>query len=65
MKVELLRLDSANEPSPMSEGVMKIWIKSQPCKGINLTIQHMKARGTTSGNSSWRDQKVGLGPTSP
>jgi hypothetical protein len=34
MKVELLCLDSANKPSPMSEGVTEIRINSQPCKGI-------------------------------
>jgi hypothetical protein len=36
MKVELLRLDSANKPSPISEGVVEIRINKQPCKGINL-----------------------------
>jgi hypothetical protein len=40
MKVELLRLDSANKPSPISEGVAEIQINSQHCKGINLTTQH-------------------------
>jgi hypothetical protein len=30
-------LDSANKPSPISEGVTEIQINSQPCKGINLT----------------------------
>jgi hypothetical protein len=28
----------------MSEGVAKIRIKNQPCKGINLTTQHTQAR---------------------
>jgi hypothetical protein len=36
MKVELLRLDLANKPSPISEGVVEIRINKQPCKGINL-----------------------------
>jgi hypothetical protein len=44
MKVELLCLDSANKPSPMSEGVVEIRINSQPCKGINLTIRHTQPR---------------------
>jgi hypothetical protein len=44
MKVELLCLDSVNKPSPISEGVMEIWINSQPCKGINLTTWHTQAR---------------------
>jgi hypothetical protein len=46
MKVELLRLDSANKPSPISEGVVEIRINSQPCKGINLTTWHMQAQRT-------------------
>jgi hypothetical protein len=44
MKVELLCLGAANKPSPISEGVAEIRINSQPCKGINLTIQHTHAR---------------------
>jgi hypothetical protein len=40
MKVELLRLDTATKPSPISEGVAEIRIDSQPCKGINLTTQY-------------------------
>jgi hypothetical protein len=44
MKVELLRLDSANKPSPISEGVTEIRINSQLCKGINLTTPHTWAR---------------------
>jgi hypothetical protein len=44
MKVELLRLDSANKSSPISEGVAEIRINSQPCKGINLTTWHTQAR---------------------
>jgi hypothetical protein len=44
MKLIILRLDSANKPSPISEGVTEIRINSQPCKGINLTIRHTQAR---------------------
>jgi hypothetical protein len=43
MKLIILRLDSMNKLSPMSEGVTEIWINSQPCKGINLTTWHMWA----------------------
>jgi hypothetical protein len=39
----ILRLDSVNKPSPMSEGVAEIRINSQPCKGINLTTRHTQA----------------------
>jgi hypothetical protein len=35
MKLIILYLEAANKPSPMSEGVVEIWINSQPCKGIN------------------------------
>jgi hypothetical protein len=44
MKLIILRLNIANKPSPMFEGVTEIRINSQPCKGINLTIRHMQAR---------------------
>jgi hypothetical protein len=44
MKLELLRLDVTNKPSPISEGVVEIRINSQPCKGINLTTRHVRAR---------------------
>jgi hypothetical protein len=44
MKVELLRLNTVNKTSPISEGVTEIWINSQPCKGINLTAWHTQAR---------------------
>jgi hypothetical protein len=44
MKLIILRLDSANKPSPMSEGVTEIRINNQPCKGINLTTRHAQAR---------------------
>jgi hypothetical protein len=44
MKLIILRLNTANKPSPMSEGVAKIWINNQPCKGINLTTWHTQAR---------------------
>jgi hypothetical protein len=43
MKVELLRLNTANKPSPIFEGVAEIRINSQPCKGINLTTRHTQA----------------------
>jgi hypothetical protein len=41
MKLIIVRLNTANKPSPMSEGVVEIWINSQPCKGINLTTWHI------------------------
>jgi hypothetical protein len=41
MKLIILRLDAANKPSPISEGVMEIQINSQPC---NLTTRHTQAR---------------------
>jgi hypothetical protein len=66
MKLIILRLDSANKPWPMSEGVLKIRINSQPCKGIkpdNMT--HTSQEDTMSRNSSWHDQRFGPGPTSP
>jgi hypothetical protein len=44
MKVELLRLNTANKPSPISMGVTEIQIHNQPCKGINLTTRHTQAR---------------------
>jgi hypothetical protein len=44
MKVELLRLNTANKPSPMSKGVTEIRINNQSWKGINLTTRHMQAR---------------------
>jgi hypothetical protein len=44
MKVELLCLNSANKPSPISEGVAEIRINSQSCKGINLTTRHTQAQ---------------------
>jgi hypothetical protein len=44
MKLIILRLDSANKPSSMSEGVVEIRINNQPCRGTNLTIWHMQAR---------------------
>jgi hypothetical protein len=43
MKVELLRLNTVNKTSPISEGVTEIWINSQRCKGINLTTWHTQA----------------------
>jgi hypothetical protein len=44
MKLIILRLNTANKPSPMSEGVAEIWINNQPYNGINLTTQHTQAR---------------------
>jgi hypothetical protein len=44
MKVELLRLNTANKPSPISKGVAEIQINNQPCKGINLTTRHTQAQ---------------------
>jgi hypothetical protein len=44
MEVELVRLYSANKPSPISEGVTEIRMNNQPCKGINLTTRHMHVR---------------------
>jgi hypothetical protein len=46
MKLIILRLDSANKPSPTSGGVTKIRINSQPCKVINLTTRHTQALRT-------------------
>jgi hypothetical protein len=46
MKLLILRLNTANKPSPMSEGVMEIRINNQPCKGIKLTTRHKQARRT-------------------
>jgi hypothetical protein len=47
MKLIILRLNIVNKPSPMSEGVIKIQINSQPCKGINLTTRHTWATEAT------------------
>jgi hypothetical protein len=44
MKLIILCLNTANKPSPMSEGVAEIQINNQPCKGINLTTRHMQAQ---------------------
>jgi hypothetical protein len=44
MKLIILHLDSANKPSPMSEGVVDIQIYSKSYKGINLTTRHTQAR---------------------
>jgi hypothetical protein len=43
MKLIILRLNTANKPSPMSEGVTEIRINNQPCKGMKLTIRHTQA----------------------
>jgi hypothetical protein len=65
MKVELLRLDSAIKPSPISEGIVEIQIiyTLQGIKHDNMTLECHEE--TTSGHSSWCDQGVELGPTSP
>jgi hypothetical protein len=44
MKLIILRLNTVNKPSPMSEGVEEIRINNQPYKGINLTTLHTQAR---------------------
>jgi hypothetical protein len=44
MKVELLRLGSANKPSLISESVTEIRINNQPCKGIKLITRHTQAQ---------------------
>jgi hypothetical protein len=44
MKLIILCFDSANKPSPISEGVTEIQINSQPGKGINLTKRHTQAQ---------------------
>jgi hypothetical protein len=44
MSLIILRLDSANKPSPISEGVVEIRINNQPCKGVNLTTWHTQAQ---------------------
>jgi hypothetical protein len=45
MKVELLRLDAASKPSPISEGVVQIQI-IYTLQGINLTTQHSRVMKT-------------------
>jgi hypothetical protein len=44
MKLIVLRLNTVNKPSPMSEGVAEIWTNSQPCKGIKTRTRHTQAR---------------------
>jgi hypothetical protein len=44
MKWIILRLNRANKPSPMSEGVTEILINNQPYKGINLIARHTQAQ---------------------
>jgi hypothetical protein len=44
MKLIILRLNTANKPSLISESVAEIQINSQPCKGINLTTRHTQAQ---------------------
>jgi hypothetical protein len=47
MKLIILHLNTVSKPSPMSEGVVEIWINNQPCKGINLTTWHTWAMEAT------------------
>jgi hypothetical protein len=49
MKLIILRLNTVNKPSPMSEGVTEIRINNQPCKGINLTTRYKQ---------TWRTPRV-------
>jgi hypothetical protein len=44
MKLIILRLNTANKPSPLSKGVTEIRISNQPCKGMNLTTRHTQAQ---------------------
>jgi hypothetical protein len=44
MKLIIQRINTANKPSPLSEGVMNIRINSQPCKGMNPITWHTQAR---------------------
>jgi hypothetical protein len=70
MKVELLHLDSANKPSPISESVAETRINSQPCKAINLTRRHTHAGGHhewqqfTTWSKSWVGYYLTLVPSS-
>jgi hypothetical protein len=60
MKLIILRLNTTNKPSPISEGVVEIQINNKP---DNMTP--VGPEGTTSGNNSRRDKKTGLGLTLP
>jgi hypothetical protein len=44
MKLRILRLNTANKPSPIFKGVVDIWMNSQSCKGIKLSTRHTQAR---------------------
>jgi hypothetical protein len=44
MKLITLRLNTANKPLPISEGVTEIQINNQPYKGTNLTTWHTQAQ---------------------
>jgi hypothetical protein len=46
MNLIILCLDSANKPSPISEGAVEIQTNNQPCKGIDLTTWHTQAQRT-------------------
>jgi hypothetical protein len=66
MKEELQRLNIANKPSPISEGVVEIRVNSQPCKGINLTTQHTQARRAPRvEKNAQHDQGNDQGPPHP
>jgi hypothetical protein len=47
LKLIILHLNTVNNPSPMFEGVAKIWINNQPSNGINLTTRHTWATEST------------------
>jgi hypothetical protein len=44
MKLIILQNDCNGQVLPISKGIVEIWINSQPCKGINLTTWHTRAR---------------------
>jgi hypothetical protein len=52
MKYIIIRLDAANKPSPMSEGVVEIRMNNQPCKDIPDNRALVGPEGSTSGNNS-------------
>jgi hypothetical protein len=70
MKLIILRLNTANKPSPMSEGVTEIRINNQPCKGINLTTRHTQAQRHhawqpfTTWSKGWAGSYLALVPSS-
>jgi hypothetical protein len=46
IKLRILRLDSKNKLSPISEGIANIRIDNQPCNGIDQTTRHPQAQRT-------------------